>query len=408
MRNLLISAFAATITSKTWFSAQRFIGRRRRPKTGRPVVEWFHRLDDAHSVLLGCALEDVMNQCDVDFIGRTVAPTPDHLAPQAELLRAYAAQDAQQIAPHLGLEIGPTPPTAEAVAHAHALLADAEGTTDYLKLANDVGALLWAGALSGGTETPNAETLKTNRRRLEKLGHYQSGMLYFEGEWYFGVDRLNLLTTRLNREHLGARPEQFFTVMPSPPRPDEVEFFYSARSPYSYLALRRALDICEAANVPVRMRPVLPMVMRGEPVPRTKRVYLLRDAAREAHKHKIPFGWVSDPVGPGVERVLAVFLAARAEGLPANEFLECAGQAIWSRGTTVATDRGLKRVCAAAGIPWELAHTAVQSDAWRHEIEDNQRALRELGHWGVPTFRVGDHVLWGQDRLWLLEWLLSG
>jgi 2-hydroxychromene-2-carboxylate isomerase len=26
-----------------------------------------------------------------------------------------------------------------------------------------------------------------------------------------------------------------------------------------------------------------------------------------------------------------------------------------------------------------------------------------LGVWGVPSFRVGNMITWGQDRLWLIE-----
>jgi len=26
-----------------------------------------------------------------------------------------------------------------------------------------------------------------------------------------------------------------------------------------------------------------------------------------------------------------------------------------------------------------------------------------LGLWGVPSFRVGDVAVWGQDRLWVIE-----
>jgi 2-hydroxychromene-2-carboxylate isomerase len=233
-------------------------------------------------------------------------------------------------------------------------------------------------------------------------------MLFFEGEWFFGVDRLPLLVERLFEERLGPRPNHFLALPPPPDKPAEIEFFYSVRSPYSYLALRRALDIAEAANVPLTIRPVLPMVMRGEPVPFSKRVYLLRDAAREAHRHDIPFGRVRDPVGRGVERVIAVFVAAQAENLPAIRFLECAATAIWSQGVAVDRDRGLRKVCAEAEIPWEFASNAIRDESWRSAVEANQVALREIGHWGVPTFRVGEHVLWGQDRLWLLEWLVSG
>jgi 2-hydroxychromene-2-carboxylate isomerase len=29
--------------------------------------------------------------------------------------------------------------------------------------------------------------------------------------------------------------------------------------------------------------------------------------------------------------------------------------------------------------------------------------MTNLGLWGVPSFRVGDVAVWGQDRLWVIE-----
>lgn len=414
MRNLLQPWFAAALTSDRSFQLQRVSARTsRRAKGTQPTVEWFHRLDDAHSVLLGQALEQIRGSYDVQIVGRTVSPTPDSLAPQAELLRRYAARDARQIAPHYGLKLGNSGPEPRAVEEAHASLTEVEGSPDYVQAANKAAESLWSGAAMPGTTVSANPALEPNRRRLHRLGHYQSGMLYFDGEWYFGVDRLPLLLNRLKEEGLGPaashwRPEPFFSDVPPPPKPAHVELFYSARSPYSYLALRRALDIAESANVPLKIRPMLPMVMRGEPVPRVKRFYLVRDAAREARRHGIPFGRIRDPVGSGVERVLAVFVAARTRGLPALRFLERAATAIWSEGVEVAGDRGLRAVCEDSGISWEFATEALRDESWRTEVAVNQRALLELGHWGVPTFRVGEQVLWGQDRLWLLKWLVSG
>jgi 2-hydroxychromene-2-carboxylate isomerase len=29
--------------------------------------------------------------------------------------------------------------------------------------------------------------------------------------------------------------------------------------------------------------------------------------------------------------------------------------------------------------------------------------MMSLGVWGVPSFKTGDVVTWGQDRLWVIE-----
>ena len=62
----------------------------------------------------------------------------------------------------------------------------------------------------------------------------------------------------------------------------EVEVFWSFRSPYSYLAAVELLRRRTAGQCfDLQVRPVLPMVMRGLPVPRTKRLYIVRDVKRD-------------------------------------------------------------------------------------------------------------------------------
>ena len=56
-----------------------------------------------------------------------------------------------------------------------------------------------------------------------------------------------------------------------------VEFFFSFRSPYSYLAAPRAFALAERFDVEVAFRGVIPMAMRGQAVPRAKRLHTLRD-----------------------------------------------------------------------------------------------------------------------------------
>jgi 2-hydroxychromene-2-carboxylate isomerase len=44
----------------------------------------------------------------------------------------------------------------------------------------------------------------------------------------------------------------------------------------------------------------------------------------------------------------------------------------------------------------------MQDDSWRDKVEANRESMFESGCWGVPTVRLGDFVVWGQDRDWML------
>lgn len=241
-----------------------------------------------------------------------------------------------------------------------------------------------------------------------RLGHYQGAMLYDCGGWYWGVDRLPLWLAKVSGDPLSACEAQVFRAR-EPRRnlsdhPREIDVYFSFRSPYSYLALRRASDLAATHQLSLNLRPVLPMVMRGLSVPPRKKFYLLFDAAREARRLGIPFGRISDPVGPGAERCLAAFCAAEGEQRVA--FAQRAMRAIWSEGVDVASDAGLGAVCSAVDLAWTRVQAAFFDEAWRSVATRNREELTALGLWGVPSFRYGGHALWGQDRLRVLEQLL--
>jgi 2-hydroxychromene-2-carboxylate isomerase len=180
-----------------------------------------------------------------------------------------------------------------------------------------------------------------------------------------------------------------------------LELFYSLRSPYSYLILQQIYEVADAFGIELIIRPVLPMVMRGLQVPRSKLLYIALDTAREARRAGIPFGKLADPVGVGIERSLAVFQYAQSQKRE-RDFSLNAGIAIWSEGVDVASDAGMRKITARTALAWPDVEASMRSDAWRTAIDVNQESMMRSGSWGVPTVRIGDFVVWGQDRVWLV------
>jgi 2-hydroxychromene-2-carboxylate isomerase len=242
-----------------------------------------------------------------------------------------------------------------------------------------------------------------NAALRKKLGHYGSGMIWFEGEWYWGIDRLHHLERRLGA-HDGA--------MRFPPRIEPThamggsfDMYFSLRSPYSYLAMMRAPDLARLWQADLVLKPVLPMVMRSLPVPTEKRLYIVRDCKREAERLGIPFGKIEDPVGAGVERGLAILHHAIPDG-KGVDFAQSFHRGVWAEGLNAATDRGLRTMSERAGLDWAYAQDAMADDSWRDAVEKNRQEMFALGLWGVPSFRVGEHSAFGQDRLWQVgRWL---
>ena len=188
----------------------------------------------------------------------------------------------------------------------------------------------------------------------------------------------------------------------------QLEYFPSLRSPYSAIAMDRVLSLPKRLPVDLILRPVLPMVMRGLPVPAAKRLYIMFDTKREAEDAEEPFGRVCDPVGRPVERGFSLYPWACEAGRGA-EFLASFTHAAFAEGIDTGEDAGLRLVVERVGLSWEEAREHLDQGGWEAELEENRQHLFELGLWGVPSFRLlgeggePDYCTWGQDRIWRVE-----
>lgn len=366
------------------------------------VADLYFRVDDPYCVLLIQALPALCRQTGLKIRVFVVPHPTEDVMPQPDLAAALARRDALEVVRHRALtfEADWQAPTGERLARATA----AALRVDDLEALRDLTLAAWSGASLDAwpaAADPDAG-LAANAKRLRSKGHYFSAMLHYRGAWYWGIDRLGYLERRLGCTPVVApRTPTWSSARPTGP----LEFYFSFRSPYSYLAVPQLQALMAETDVELRIRSVLPMVMRGLPVPFAKRLYIVRDCAREARRLGIPFGRIADPVGVGVERCIAVHRLAAAEGVGLR-WLAVASRGIWSQGVNTATDKGLRRLVEEAGLGWGAAQDALATDAWRAEAEANREALFAAGMWGVPAFVWGDLRLWGQDRMDVLgAWL---
>lgn len=186
----------------------------------------------------------------------------------------------------------------------------------------------------------------------------------------------------------------------------QVEFFFSFRSPYSYLAAERAFALADKWDIALIYQGVRPMVTRGVPLPSSKKLYILRDAEREARRLGIPFGNMHDPLGEGALRCLRVGELAKDQGKE-RTFVTRTARAIWSGAADVTRDEVLRPLCEGAGLAWDECREALKSEALLQRCEQNVERLRSYGQWGVPTFVFKGEPFWGQDRIEDLERVLE-
>ncbi len=206
----------------------------------------------------------------------------------------------------------------------------------------------------------------------------------------------------------------------------EFDLYYSFRSPYSYLATGRIVDLEKNYDVTVNFRPVYPLAVRKPDFfkdvnPLWPR-YVLTDIVRISQMLEIPLGWpqpdpiVQDPetlqVGedqPYIYRLVRLGVAAALEG-KGLAFADEVSRIIWS-GEVQNWHEGdhLEKAVARAGLNLADLDQAIEAKPGEYDriAEENQKALNEAGHWGVPTMVFNGEPFFGQDRIDLLVWRLK-
>ncbi len=420
IRSLLMPAVSQWLLSRDRLQKAQAKAERRRTASGEPHrVHCFHQVDDPYSALLATCLPALLARYDIEIVPHVVGPPSDAAAPDRDRLVAYSRRDAQALAAHHGLAFndpGIQPPT-QAVAQATRRLVAAAAEGRFVDEAGPISAALWQLAVpAAGAPLPEASPdqaaahLAAATALRQDLGHYLGAMLFYGGQWYWGIDRLHHLERRL--QDLGAQRPGVSGLMFAPDadlqrpqdlaNPAPIDFFFSLRSPYSAIVAPRVFELGRLTAAPVRLRYVLPMVMRGLAVPSDKRRYISLDTAREAFVRDTPFGRVNDPVGRPTERGLSLMPMAERAG-QGQAYVLSFMRGVWAEGLDAGSDRGLRRIVERAGLAWADAREAMKDEAWRQTAEANRAAMLELGLWGVPSFRVRDTAVWGQDRLWAVQ-----
>lgn len=208
--------------------------------------------------------------------------------------------------------------------------------------------------------------------------------------------------------------------------PLELDVYWSFRSPYSYLATPRLVQIEQEYDVRVNVKPVLPLALRKpeffEQVNPLWPPYLLRDTFRISQYLGLDYSWprpdpvvqefpsrkiaAEQPYAPRLTR-LGQLATERGRGLPfifeISTVIWNGKNANWHEGTVLA------EAAARAGLDLtELDALAVSEQARLDaRIAQNQADLEAAGHWGVPTMVFEGEPFFGQDRLDLVLWRMK-
>ena len=208
----------------------------------------------------------------------------------------------------------------------------------------------------------------------------------------------------------------------------QADLFFSFRSPYSYLAIGRYRDMARDYDLEIALRAVWPIAIRDPDIlftgnPAAPR-YILMDSMRAGQFHDIPIRWPRpDPVAqdletrkiaadqPLIRRLVRVGQAATRRGKQQGiDFAYEASHIIFS-GEVDGWDQGdhLAKAAERAGLDLAELDQEARDDhaALDAEIDANQKALEDAGHWGVPTLVFEGEPFFGQDRIEMAKWRME-
>lgn len=209
-----------------------------------------------------------------------------------------------------------------------------------------------------------------------------------------------------------------------------VDVYYSFRSPFSYLATPRLASwLDKYSNLTIRLRPVLPMVIRTPEFFQKANPLMINyhnhDAHRVAEYLGLPFParWADpDPVvidlidgiqtvspkqQPYIFRLTYLGVLAEERGL-GIAFAKEVSALIWSTKDWHQGDL-LANAVARAGLDLAEMDGVVERESARLQkiVDVSQETLTEAGHWGVPVMVFKNEPFFGQDRLDILLWRLN-
>ena len=240
------------------------------------------------------------------------------------------------------------------------------------------------------------EDLKKETDEAIQRGVFGAPATFIGDELYWGQDRLPMLERRLG----GKFPLPEVPLDRAPAK--EVEFFFDVSSPFAYLASTQIERWEREWGVPIRWRPLflggLFTSLGGPPVPLktfsdAKREWIGEDIQRWATHWKVPFSWPTTFPRMTV-RPMRMLLALGDGCAPLALRIF---KAYWEEDRDIASTDVLRELVREVGLPDSTLQAAADPQ-WKDALKEATESAKQLGVFGVPTFRIGDHLIWGQDR----------
>jgi len=189
-----------------------------------------------------------------------------------------------------------------------------------------------------------------------------------------------------------------------------IKFYFSFRSPYSWMASRLLEErIPDAPRlfeyVPFFVpdeKTLADMAVRGVEVHYTdmskaKHLYILQDAKRLCQRFNFAMKWPID-IDPWWVLPHHAWMAAKRTG-DEQKLFWALSEARWERGENICEIDVVRRISESVGLDGDLMVSAPDDAELRKQGVDALESAYMDDVFGIPFFKISSHKFWGLDRL---------
>lgn len=190
-----------------------------------------------------------------------------------------------------------------------------------------------------------------------------------------------------------------------------IEFFWDSASPYTYLASTQIDALAARHDAAVVWKPFLlgkAFEATGNRAPATipaKGKYLFQDLRLWAKHYGVPFRF---PKVFPVASLTSLRIACALSDDDVGTWAKAVMSAYWTREQDIGQPEVLQSVIADLGWNADELLARTQDPAVKEKLKANTEEAISRGVFGAPTFFIGKHMFWGNDRFPLMEEVLAG
>ncbi len=193
-----------------------------------------------------------------------------------------------------------------------------------------------------------------------------------------------------------------------------LEYYFDFVSPYSYLAQTQLPALVSRTSADLVYRPMLlgalhkSHEMTSPAFIPAKAKWIAKDCVLWAHHYKVPMKWCKGFPFNSLFLQRAVVWLQQEQPAKVDEFVNGTFKALWEEGLNPNDVAAVSNHFVALGLDPQQVLAGTEDPAVKDVVKQNTATAKELGLFGAPGFIVGEHVLFGQDRLHFVEAALNG